>query len=92
MSTGDSNKVSLDELAEGRLPKRICKAINDMEIRVGEMLEWDASKKPNKLEVSREEVRLDIHLRIPTKHFLLILVGAGGVTAIVRWVSMLLIT
>ncbi|MBZ0302930.1 MAG: hypothetical protein K8J31_24505 [Anaerolineae bacterium] len=85
-------KVSIDQLSKGKLPERVYESIDSMELTVSEMLDWESSKQPTRILVTKQALDVDIHLRIPMKHLLLILVGAGGFGAIVGWIAGLTIS
>ena len=46
MSKQQTQRVSLEEVASGRLPERILKQIEKMDLTVEEVVEWEKSK-PN---------------------------------------------
>jgi hypothetical protein len=87
----ERNEVSLAQLVEGKLPKRIRRSINDMSLTVEEMLEWVESKSPSHISVTKEAVTIKLYLRIPTKKLLIVLAGGGGLSGVLLLLKTLLI-
>lgn len=72
----DRDTVSIDELADGKLPSRLIKAIEDTEITVDEMMEWYESRSKTRISfTTKKGLSIRINRDISTKT-LLILLGA----------------
>ncbi len=80
-------RVSLDDLAAGKLPDRITKAINEMELTVEEVIEWESSKPKVRLVATVNSVEIGIRVRIPMKKLAAIFASLGGASGLFWIVS-----
>lgn len=85
MNSGKQEIVTIDQLSKGKLPDRVYKSVDSMELTISEMLIWESSKEPTRILITKQAIDVDIHLHIPMKHLLLVFVGAGGVSGIIGW-------
>jgi hypothetical protein len=84
MDEKKSPTVVLDELASGRLPNRIIAAINEMELTIEEVIEWETSKPEVRLTVTNKDLFVEMRVRIPIKKALAIFGGMGGLWATIQ--------
>jgi hypothetical protein len=59
-----SESIHLDELAAGKLPERVVAAIQDVELTVEEVLEWEASQPSLRVSTTNGKVRLRVRVEI----------------------------
>lgn len=70
--------IRLDELASGRLPKRIVDSIEQMTLTTGEVVEWEQSKPTSHISVTDGVIRIRIDKQFSVKKMLAILGSVIG--------------
>ena len=65
-----SNKIELEKLIHGKLPTRIIQAIEEMELTVEEVLEWETGKPKIRVVATESDLQIALRLRIPIKEML----------------------
>lgn len=74
---------NLDVIAAGKLPDRVIKAIDKLEISIDEMKEWERSKKPFHLEISGKKIFIEIKIHLSTKKLLAVV---SSLVTLLWWV------
>lgn len=57
--------MTLDELSRNRLPERIVEVINNSEITIAELGEYERGKPSFNLDISSNGLELDVRVRLP---------------------------
>ena len=86
----DSKKqfVTIDELGTGKLPDRILEAVNEMEISVDEMLEWERTKPDFHASITDGSVSIEVRKRYSLKKLITVITAVTGVAAtIIKFVA-----
>lgn len=65
MRTLNTSFSSLEVLAAGRLPKHMLDAIDEMELTVEEVSDWNLSRPPFRLMVTNSTLMVEINWQIP---------------------------
>lgn len=68
----------LDEVLVGKVPERLLDSVKEMNLTVGEMIEWDESKPRFRLVATEHGSYVVIRIAIPTKKTLGIVGGLVG--------------
>ncbi len=71
-------KVNLDDLAAGTLPKRVVSAIGEVELTIEEIAQWEASKARVRVVLQGNELRLYTRACLPLKKAVATLGGLTG--------------
>lgn len=64
MAKRDEQRISLDEVAAGKLPKRVLDQIEKVELTVEELVEWEKSKPPFKLVLTDRQLDFMVRKRV----------------------------
>lgn len=76
-------QVSLETLAVGTLPPRINQTIDELELTVEELVEWEQSKSPVRVTATKDEVRITVQIRVPTKKLVALISSLGSLLVFV---------
>jgi hypothetical protein len=76
------DKVSLEELANDRLPKRIVDAISEMPLSIEEMVKYNQAQPPVHLSINGNKVRMVVNVEISLSTFL----TTVGTVASTTWI------
>jgi len=63
-------KVSLDDIGDGKLPEKVVRTIKDIDIKVEDMVEWDNHRPSLVLKIKDGVLTLEVRLRLPVKKIL----------------------
>jgi len=88
MDTQPSTNISLEELSEGYLPPHVIEAIDQIELTLADLREWENSKPSVSTKFKEGSLSIHINIKVPMGKLLLLLslTGSGGALwAIVKW-------
>lgn len=84
-SHGD-RQISLDQLAAGKLPKRVLDAIGNIEVTLEEVAAWDQERPTLRLTITDREFRIEGRKRIGLKRAVAVISGVvGAVWALLQY-------
>jgi len=75
---GKSKSVTLEELVIGKLPDRVLSAIDQMEITIADVAQWEASKPSMRVMARDGRLVVDLKVRWQIKKLLMVIGGLGG--------------
>jgi hypothetical protein len=76
--------TGLDDLVAGRLPERVIEAVNQVQLSIAEVSDWESSRPVFRLRITERILKLDVRLTVSLKKALALLGGFVGLV----WVSM----
>jgi len=71
------HRATLEQIVAGKLPQRVIDAIAAMDLTMGELVQWEASKPAMRFTVRDGRLIIEMHARIPVRKFLAMLGGLG---------------
>lgn len=81
---------TLDELAAGELPQAVIEEIKDVEITVGDLVNWYRSQPKFRFLIQDGKAIFDLHVKLPTKRLAVILGSTGIVGGLIALLKQLL--
>jgi hypothetical protein len=88
MSVEKEPPISLDQLAAGKLPKRVLDAIAGMELTIEEVIEWSEERPAIRITITDKEVRVEASNRFNLKKLLAVITTLiGAIWTIIQFVA-----
>lgn len=79
MSQRKNEDERLDSLINGKLPSHVVDAINKIELKLEDAIEWQKSRRPVSISIEKGRIHIECNLDISVKKALALITGITGI-------------